>query len=70
METQEKIKKIIEDLENSSNSELQFVLDYLNNDFEKTKQSIIIYTKRLDNIEFAYNKILKEFNKRTNVNSR
>lgn len=67
METQEKIKNIIEDLSNSSNSELQFVLDYLNNDFEKTKQSIIILTKRLDNIEFAYDKILNELKKRTNV---
>lgn len=68
METQEKIKNIIEDLSNSSNSELQFVLDFLNTDFENTKQSIIVLTKRLDNIEFAYNKILNELKKRTNVN--
>lgn len=61
-----KIQSIVNDLENSTNSELKLVLDYLNADFEKTKQAIITYTKRLDNIELNYNKILKEFNRRNN----
>lgn len=63
----EKVRKVIGEISDSSNSELLFALNFLNEDYEQTKQQIINLTKRLDNIEIVYNKILKEQEKRYNV---
>jgi hypothetical protein len=64
----EKVRKIINEISDSSNSELLFALKFLNEDYEQTKKQIIDLTKRLDNLEIVYNKILKEQEKRYNVN--
>lgn len=68
MKKSEKIEKIIRDLRNQPNKELIYALDYLNNDFEATKKTIIELTKRLDSLELTYNKVLEEFEKRKNTN--
>ena len=60
MGDREKVKEIIEDLKNCSNSELKFALDFLNADYDRTKDALIQLTKHLDGIEIIYNKILKE----------
>jgi hypothetical protein len=41
-------------------------MDYINEEFEKTKKSLITLTYYLDNLETTYNKILKEYQKRQN----
>ena len=39
-------------------------LEFINKDFELTKESVIKMTKHLDNLEISYNTILKEYKKR------
>jgi hypothetical protein len=41
-------------------------MDFLNDDFQETKEMIINLTYHLDNIEEMYNKILKEHESRIN----
>jgi hypothetical protein len=64
----EKFKSIIGDIENSPNKDLTSVMDFINEDFVKTKNSIINLTLYLDNLEITYNKVLKEYQKRNNGN--
>lgn len=66
METIEIVRNVIKNPSESTNRELLISLDYLSNDFEQTKTSIINLTKHLDTTEIIYNKILKEYEKRTN----
>jgi hypothetical protein len=58
------IKEIIKDFKNRPNKDLIKVMDYLTTEFEKTKESVIYLTKKLDYIESSYNEILKEFDVR------
>jgi hypothetical protein len=48
----EKFKSIINDIENSPNKDLTSVMDFINEDFVKTKNSIINLTLYLDNLEW------------------
>jgi hypothetical protein len=64
----EKFKSVINDIENSPNKDLTSVMDFINEDFVKTKNSIINLTLYLDNLEITYNKVLKEYQKRNNGN--
>lgn len=66
MEPIEVVRNVIKNLNESTNKELLISLEYLNNDFEQTKSSIINLTKHLDNTEIVYNKILEEYKKRNN----
>lgn len=68
IENSQKIIKIINEYKNSSNRELEFVMDFIQEDFNKTKDNIIKLTEHLDKIEVTYNLILKEYQKRTKVN--
>lgn len=61
----EKIREIIKDFKNHSNSDLKFAMDSLIEEFEKTKKNVIDLTYHLDNVENAYNSILNEYKKRT-----
>lgn len=65
MET-EKIKDIIENFRNKPNKDLVMVMDFLMDDFDKTKELIMKLTLHLDNTEKEYNKIYKEYKKRMN----
>jgi hypothetical protein len=56
-----KVQEIISDYKNKSNKDITFALDYLNNDFEFTKQTIIKLTEHLDEVELLYNKLLDEY---------
>lgn len=61
------INKILEELDDSSNFEIERALSFLQNDYNITKENIINLTKRLDNTELLYNKILSEYNKRRGI---
>lgn len=65
MDTDE-IKKILTNYKNESNKNLMGVMDYLKNDFDKTKEIIIKLTHHLDVTEKEYNKIYEEYKKRIN----
>ena len=61
-----KVLEILSEYKNTPNKDLIAVLDFLYEDFEKTKDLIIKLTNHLDTTENSYNKILEEINKRTN----
>jgi hypothetical protein len=65
MKERDKINNIVNNLNDSSNSEIIYALDYLNVDFEQTKDAIVRMTKHLDTVELVYNKLLKELENRT-----
>jgi hypothetical protein len=67
MNEKDTVLRIANNLNESTNKELQFCLNYLSNEFDQTKESIIKLTKNLDNIEITYNKVLKEYQIRNNV---
>jgi DNA anti-recombination protein RmuC len=62
----EEILEILKDYKNKSNKDLISALDFLNNDFVKTKDLIVKLTYHLDSTETSYNKLLEEINKRVN----
>lgn len=66
MDSRELVNNVMNNLNESTNKEILHSLEYLSNDFEETKKTIINLTKHLDNVELVYNKILKEYQKRTN----
>lgn len=70
MDSTERIKNIVKDLKNQPNKELEFVLEFLTNDFTQTKTALIELTKRLDVVEITYNKVLEEYEKRKNVTTK
>lgn len=67
MEGRDLVNNVIKNIEECTNKELEYSLEFLNSDFEQTKNSIIKLTTHLDNVEKLYNKILKEYQKRTNA---
>ena len=63
----EKLKEIIQDFKNKPNKDLILVMDYINEEFNKTKQNIIDSTHYLDNLEKTYNQLLREYQKRNGI---
>jgi len=63
----EKLKEIIQDCKNKPNKDLTSAMDYINEEFNKTKKNIIDSTYYLDSLEKTYNQLLKEFQKRNGV---
>jgi hypothetical protein len=61
-----KIVEIIKDYKSRSNKDLTLAMDFIQKDFELTKESIIKLTNHLDKLESSYNTILKEYQSRTN----
>jgi hypothetical protein len=57
---------ILSDYKNRSNKQLIDVMDFLQLDFEKTKDLIVKLTKHLDTTEESYNKVFEEYKKRIN----
>jgi|688.fasta_scaffold737062_2 prefoldin subunit 5 len=67
LETNKNTEKILETIKNykeKSNKELEDALNFLNNNFETTKEIIIKMTKHFDEVEMLYNKILEEYQTR------
>lgn len=58
----QKLTQIINDYKNKSNKDLVTAMDFLNSEFETTKNKIITLSTYLDKVEKSYNSILKEFN--------
>jgi hypothetical protein len=65
-EEAKKALEIIKDFKNRPNKDLVFVMDFITEDFELTKKSLIKLTEHIDKLEHSYNLILKEFNARNN----
>ena len=63
-EDAEKVLRIIKDYKSQSNKDLIFALDFMKEDFEFTKETLIKLTHHLDKLELSYNTILKEYENR------
>ncbi len=61
-EQAEKVLKIVKDYKSHSNKELEFAMDFIQEDFNYTKESLIKLTEHLDKLEVTYNAVLKEYN--------
>jgi len=64
-EQSERVLRIIKDYKSHNNKDLLFVLDFIKDDFEETKNSLMRLTNHLDKLESTYNLILKEYEERT-----
>lgn len=60
----EKVLNIVKDYKSQSNKDLIFALDFMKEDFENTKETLIKLTHHLDKVELTYNTILKEYESR------
>jgi len=63
-ETAEKVLKIVKDYKSQSNKDLVFAMDFIREDFDKTKETLIKLTHHLDKLELTYDTILKEYENR------
>lgn len=61
------ILKIIKDYKEKSNKDLQVALEFINEDFKVTKDSIIKLTHHLDALENTYNLLHKEYTERIKI---
>jgi hypothetical protein len=64
-EEAEKTLRIVKDYKSHSNKDLQFAMDFIQEDFNFTKEQIIKLTEHLDKLELTYNTVLKEYKNRT-----
>ena len=63
-EESEKVVKIINECKQSSNKDLIFAMDFIKEDFDKTKENLINLTYHLDKLENSYNLLLNEYTNR------
>jgi hypothetical protein len=63
-EQAEKVIKIIKEYKSLPNKDLIFVMDFIQEDFKFTKETLIKLTEHLDKLELTYNTILTEFENR------
>lgn len=61
-----KTLRIVKEYKSQSNKDLLFAMDFIQNDFNSTKDTIFKLTEHLDKLEITYNTILKEYENRTN----
>ena len=64
--TDQEVLDVLKSYKNKSNKDLMGVMDFLQGDFEKTKDLILKLTYHLDETEKSYNKVYNEFKKRIN----
>jgi hypothetical protein len=62
--TNEKIIEVLQNYKNKSNKDLILAMDFLTEDFYKTKDLLIKLSKHLDTTESSYYKLLEEFERR------
>jgi len=59
------VLQIIKDYKTKSNRDLQIAMEFINEDFKVTKDSLIKLTHHLDSLENTYNILYKEYTDRT-----
>lgn len=65
--TVEELTTIVKEVNNRPNSDLIKAMDFLREDFDQTKETIVQLTHHMDNIETMYDIIHKEFKNRNNA---
>ena len=61
----QEILEIIKNHKDSSNKDLQLAMDFIQEDFKITKESILKLTHHLDKLENTYNLLYKVYSERT-----
>jgi hypothetical protein len=61
------ILEIIKEYKERSNKDLQLAMDFIQEDFNITKDSLIRLTHHLDKLENTYNLLYKEFTERSSI---
>lgn len=64
LEQAKKALEIIKNYKSHPNKDLTFVMDFIQEDFDLTKNSILKLSEHLDKLELTYNTILKEYENR------
>lgn len=59
------ILEIIKEYKDRPNKDLQLAMDFIQEDFKLTKESLLKLTHHLDKLENTYTLLLKEYNDRT-----
>jgi hypothetical protein len=59
------VLQIIKEHKDRSNKDLQIAMEFINEDFKVTKESLIKLTHHLDALENTYNLLHKEYTDRT-----
>lgn len=59
------VLQIIKEHKERSNKDLQIAMEFINEDFKVTKESLIKLTHHLDALENTYNLLHKEYTERT-----
>ena len=60
----ERVVQILKEYKTRPNKDLASAMDFLKEDFEKTKDSLVKLTNHLDKVESSYNLLLKEYQSR------
>jgi hypothetical protein len=60
----EEVIRIIKDYKSRPNKDLTKAMDFINEDFEFTKQALMKLSEHLDKLELSYNTLLKEYKSR------
>ena len=61
------ILEIIKEYKERSNKDLKIAMDFIQEDFTLTKESILKLTHHLDKLENTYNLLYKEYTERTKI---
>ena len=61
------VLEIIKDYKEKSNKDLKIAMDFIQEDFTLTKESILKFTHHLDKLENTYNLLYKEYTERTKI---
>jgi hypothetical protein len=59
-----KIVEIVKDHKSKTNKELSLAMDFIQKDFELTKETVLKLVNHLDKLENSYNTLLKEYQSR------
>lgn len=56
-----KVVEIVKDHKSKSNKEIMLAMDFIQKDYELTKETILKLVNHLDKLENTYNTLLKEY---------
>jgi hypothetical protein len=59
-----RVLDIVGNYKDKSNKDLEIALEFINVEFEKTKDNLLKLTDHLDKLELTYNTLLKEYKSR------
>jgi len=62
--TSQQVLETVSGYKTKSNKDLEIALEFINVEFDKTKENLLKLTDHLDKLEITYNTLLKEYKSR------